>query len=415
MTYRDKWPNEKLIRVIEDCGCNLSEVSLITKVPGRTLRHWIANDRNLREYINEKRVAVRLAKSLQSARDFNNAANKQFREHARVDNTIEILLEEYIKLIKKHNLSKLTKKWEAPEVPPEAELILHVTDLHLNERVQEKNNRFDFTIAGKRLMLLADNAIMYGKLHGITTIYLLMTGDMFNSDRRLEEKQVNATNRTKACLLGEDIFQLMILYLNQAGFNVVCGYVSGNEGRVDLERGWDDEAATHNYDFMLGAHLRRLFAGSEGVTFLEGDNTEKLVNVAGQTVLMLHGDNAIGKEPTDGIAKTIGRYATDHHVNVDFVICGHFHQAYVSDMFSRGASLVGGNAYSSKALNLAGRASQNVHILFKNGSRNSIKVDLQNTKGVEGFNIQKQLEAYNVKSIAKTRKKRTIHTVEVIC
>ena len=64
--------------------------------------------------------------------------------------------------------------------------------------------------------------------------------------------------------------------------------------------------------------------------------------------------------------------------NVDYVIFGHIHSARVGDTFSRSSSMVGANDYSEKALNLAGRASQNCYIFYENGNRDGIKIDLQN-------------------------------------
>ena len=73
--------------------------------------------------------------------------------------------------------------------------------------------------------------------------------------------------------------------------------------------------------------------------------------------------------------------------------------------------MVGANDYSEKALNLAGRASQNCYIFYNNGNRDGIKVDLQNYS--KGYDIEKSLEAYNAKSSDKLSKGTTIFKVVV--
>ena len=73
--------------------------------------------------------------------------------------------------------------------------------------------------------------------------------------------------------------------------------------------------------------------------------------------------------------------------------------------------MVGANDYSEKALNLAGRASQNCYIFYEDGNRDGIKIDLQNYGS--GYNIEKSLEAYNAKSSDKTKRPQTIFKVVV--
>jgi hypothetical protein len=95
------------------------------------------------------------------------------------------------------------------------------------------------------------------------------------------------------------------------------------------------------------------------------------------------------------------------------VISGHVHSARVGDTYSRSSSMVGANDYSEKALNLSGRASQNCYIFYSNGNRDGIKIDLQNVDDVEGYNIEKSIEAYNPKSSDKMKPKTTIFEVKV--
>ena len=80
--------------------------------------------------------------------------------------------------------------------------------------------------------------------------------------------------------------------------------------------------------------------------------------------------------------------------------------------YARSSSLVGANDYSEKALNLSGRASQNLYIFYKNGNRDGIKVDLQYVDN-KGYNIDKSLEAYNPKSQEKLSQKTTILEIKI--
>ena len=137
---------------------------------------------------------------------------------------------------------------------------------------------------------------------------------------------------------------------------------------------------------------------------------EIVVEVAGQNLLVIHGHGAIKKSVEASISQMIGRYKL-RGTKIDYVIFGHIHSARVGDIYSRSSSMVGANDYSEKALNLAGRASQNCFIFYNDGNRDGIKIDLQNYS--KGYNINKSLEAYNAKSHDKLRKETTIFKVVV--
>ena len=74
---------------------------------------------------------------------------------------------------------------------------------------------------------------------------------------------------------------------------------------------------------------------------------------------------------------------------------------------------MGANAFSEYGLHLLGRASQNIFLCWPDGGIDGVKVDLQNTDGIEGFDIIDMLAAYNAKSAMKNKPKKTIFEVVV--
>lgn len=354
---------------------------------------------------------IRSKKQLQRQQDLNRIKNKTFREYARVENA----LEEYIKSIednlKKHSLSIKTIKHQHSRF--EAEGIIHLSDLHFNEIVDDVlGNKYDFTIASKRLYKHACRAITIFSAHGIKNILIALTGDILNSDRRLDELLANATNRSKATLLSIDLLQQMILHLNKH-FNITVASITGNESRVGKDVGWINDIATDNYDFVIHEMLARLFKGKKGVTFLSGDPMELIVEVGGSNILLIHGHSSFAKNPSRGIPQLRAKYASQD-VNIHYVIFGHIHEAYISDTYARSASLVGGNAYSDKALNLTSKASQNLYICHKDGGIDGFKIDLQSVENIESpYIINERLEAYNAKSASKTKQQTVIFQVTV--
>ena len=352
------------------------------------------------------RENVRLSKQKQKAQDKNRIFNKAFREHARIENAIEAYSKELKQLFEKNKLHCTTKKHEVNE---KACGVIQFSDVHLNELVSLENNKYDFSIASKRTKHFVNKAKTYFKTANVSNIVFAFTGDLMNSDRRLDELLNQATNRAKATFLGVDIFQQAILDMAE-DFNVTVASIVGNEGRANKELGWSDIIATDNYDYTIFQCLRYLFKDTD-IKFIHGDPSELVVNVAGQNLLMMHGHGSFRGKLDTAVNQIAGRYSMKG-VKIDYIIMGHIHSCRIGDTFGRSSSMVGANDYSEKALNLNGRASQNCYIFYDNGNRDGIKIDLQNTQN-EGYNIDKSLEAYNAKSHSKTKTKKTIFEVVV--
>ena len=352
------------------------------------------------------RENVRLSKQKQRAQDKNRIHNKAFREHARIENAVEEYTKQLVSLFEKNKLSKTTNKFK---VNKKAVGVIQFSDVHFNELVELENNRYDFKVASARVRYFVNQAKTYFKTANISNVVMALTGDLMNSDRRLDELLNQATNRANATFLGVDILQQAILDLNK-DFNVTVGSVVGNEGRANPEMGWSKVLASDNYDYTIFQCLRYLFRDSS-VKFIHGDPSELVVNVAGQNLLMLHGHGSLRGKLDSSVNQIAGRYSLKG-IKIDYVIFGHVHSARVGDNFGRSSSMVGANDYSEKALNLNGRASQNCYIFYSNGNRDGIKVDLQNVN-IEGYNIKESLEAYNAKSAKKRKKTKTIFEIVV--
>ena len=229
-----------------------------------------------------------------------------------------------------------------------------------------------------------------------------------NSDRRLDELLSEATNRSKATFLAVNLLEHFILDLAN-DFQVTVANVVGNESRLPKDVGWTEIMASDNYDYTIYNILKLIFRNSN-IKMLDGHLLEQIVEISGQNVLLLHGNQLKASSMEQSIQKIKGKY-TSQKITIDFVISGHLHSARIGDVYARASSLVGANAYSDSALQLESRASQNIHIFYPNGNRDSIKIDLQVTDNIEGYNIVQALEAYNAKSLKKAKKKKIVQNV----
>lgn len=350
---------------------------------------------------------VRLSKKNQKLSDKQRIENNSWRKNVRIENSIE----EYVKALSKE-IKKLQFEHvdEISFIESDKELIVQLSDLHLNELVQKtysNDNAYDFRIASKRLYKFATRILEYVNTHNVGKISVILTGDLLNSDRRTDELLAMATNRAKATLLGVKLIsQFISLLSNYANVDVIS--VSGNESRIREEHTSHTALASDNFDYMIYEIMNMLFENNKRVTFVFGDGFEYIHEVNGVNVLAVHGDK-LGKMTGADFSKLISKWAKNG-VIINFIICGHLHEAMITDTTARSSSLVGGNDYSNYGLNLYSRASQNMHFVYEDGSIESIKVDLQNVdENSPMFDIEEALVAYNAKSHTKLNK-----TVELV-
>jgi predicted phosphodiesterase len=282
---------------------------------------------------------------------------------------------------------------------PNAQGIIQVSDAHFNELIDMPHNQFDFHIGSQRLKKFALESKRILGAYNIKKVLVALTGDLINSDRRLDELLNMATNRSRATALASILLEQFLMDLNRS-FNVEVTYVSGNESRVSKDIGHSDISVSDNYDTMIFEMLRLMFRKTKGMVFLNKPIQEHVVRVLNKNILIIHGHSIKNGNVTTQIQKIKTKW-TDHiGEKIDYVIWGHYHAAQLTDLHARSGSLCGGNDYSDHGLQLSTRASQNVYIVRKDGI-NAMKVDLQDVTGITGYAIEKELEAYHVKSFEK--------------
>ena len=351
---------------------------------------------------------VRLAKNRQALVDAHRIERKAFREHARIENAAAAYARELGALLDERGFTQELLLSDPP-TGGEAVLIVQLSDLHFNERVELASNRYDFSIAAARLSKLAGRIKQLGRSYGASKVVIACLGDFLNSDRRLDELLSNATNRSKATLLAVDILRAFLLDL-RSEFQLEIYGITGNEGRVKQELGWSEELATDSYDLMIYSILKRGFEGVEGIDFCGFQAHELLFEVMGRTFLCLHG-HQVGANVQKSVQEITGKYAA-RGLTVDYTLFGHLHATWIGDYHARNASLVGSNAYSEAGLNYCSKAAQNIHIVTPDAI-DGMKVDLQDTTGIEPYPFVSEWEAYCPKSHAKLHEGAVVYQVIV--
>ena len=347
---------------------------------------------------------VRLAKQRQKLQDSNRIERKAFREYARIENAVEEYganLNKQLRALGKSlkvNLKQCSRKGGGVGV-------IHITDVHANELVNLPHNQYNFGILSQRLKHLIQESISYFKYKGVESVLMAFTGDLLNSDRRLDELVNQATNRSKASVIMAHLVIQAIADVAQY-YPVKVVSVLGNESRVNKEMTFSNEAFSDNYDFTIMAMAREVIEASEldNVQFQSIDQMETVVNFGEQTWLLAH-DVSKYTDKQGKTQQTIGRYSLQG-LGVDFIIGGHIHSFRATDISCRSGSMVGSNPYNEHSLNFAGRASGVCYVV--QGKTRAIQyIDLQYADN-EGYEYESKLEAYNIKSHKKNKQNTRI-------
>lgn len=409
-----RYPNELKMEVFRLLAEGKSQVyiSRETGIPRSTLQNILKDEEHLStygydapdedeiEYEEDPEIIaenLKLAKQKQRLQDSQRIERKSFREFARADNMIVSLHEQILENLEKYNFADLTAEHEHDYVSPVG--VVQLSDLHFNELVNDlSGNVFNMGMASKRIHKHISEAKKIFNAFGIKNVALFMTGDVLNSDRRVSEITESATNRSNAMFVAVDVLQQAIRDLNK-DFNVTVASITGNESRVKEFVDWTNFLASDSYDIAIHNMLMYLFKDSKGVNFIPVTNPlECVVDVNGTKFLLVHGHGHKGLARTSNIENEVerikARYASKGVV-IDYVICGHIHSAFISDLYARSSGLPGSNAYSERALNLNGKASQNIFIVKPNKTIHGIKVDLQDVKGYSGYGYEESLQAYH--------------------
>ena len=357
-----------------------------------------------------KEFSEKLQAKVQRSQDQARIERKAFRDTARLANALEEYNKELITVLKADTKELVTKEHKQADGDPV--IVLQLSDLHFNELVNIKSNKYDFYVASQRLRMFADEVISLGKHYKSKKLVVAVLGDLLNSDRRLDELLSMATNRAKATQLGIILLKQFLLHLNEY-FNITLAGVTGNESRAKQELGFTELLATDNYDLTIYDTLRLMLGDKKGFNFDMIQPNEAIVEIYGKNFLLLHGHQlGTSGDMQKKVQQIIGRFNA-MGVQIDYVLSGHIHSAYISDYFSRNSSLVGSNAYSEEALNYVSSASQNLHIVKPNGAINSMKVDLQDAYDYAMYPMEKHIDAYNAKSADKARPEHTIVKIVV--
>jgi predicted phosphodiesterase len=363
------------------------------------------------EFVDQEIVLenAKLARKNQALQDSNRIERKSFRETSRVINMIEELTQRLIETFTMRKFNVDTVKHEPKELHggPAPIGVIQFSDLHFNAVIQDvQENRFDLDVACRRLYKHVAQSISKFKVEGVQKVVLALTGDLVKNIQHLSEISSNSISRANCTFVLVDVITQVVKHLNDEGFNVTIASIVGNESRATEFIHETDFLASDSFDLMIHKILQYTLAGAPGVEVLPMVNTmEMVLNLNGSNLLMIHGHGHGRSAGTATLEKAFdtlaARYAS-MGTRIDYMICGHIHQAYISDKFARSGSIMGTDEYAARKLNLWGRASQNSYIFYADGTIDGYKHDLQHIDGWVGYQYDKVAAALSIENRVKS-------------
>lgn len=318
---------------------------------------------------------------------------RMLRKSNREENRNENILEDYFSSIENNIRNLKPETIYHVETKYSCDMIVQLSDLHFNSVINLKSNKYNFEIASQRLYKYAQKICNYLKNGNFTNVYVVMTGDLINSDSRMDKQIQNATSNGNATIIGYQIISQFIGMINKYA-NVIVTAVSGNESRLSLEKRFTDITQSNNMDFTLYYFLKLHFENCKGISFIDPKGYEQVLNIKNLNIVILHGDNNKKHSKTD-IDRCVTSFSIGDRIIPDLILCGHLHSTQIGDIWCRSGSLCGTDYYAKNGLQLYGKASQNIFIIYSNQDIDSIRIDLQKINENDlKFNYEKHLETW---------------------
>jgi predicted phosphodiesterase len=336
---------------------------------------------------------VILYKQNQRLKDINRIKEKLIREDTRIENSLVELNKEFIKLLETQSFKNVKSK-PFTYKKEDKTLIVSLSDLHTGELIDFEYNKYNYKVEGERLKLFAEKIKEFGVFYKVKKILIVGLGDLVNSDTGLvlDKMLTNADNRTKIEFITVYLLSQFVLDLAE-NFKIDIAFVVGNESRKFLVKEMPNHETliSHNSDHTIFNILKILFRENKKITFHNTPLDEAVINVCGHNFLITHG-HTINAGDSKSVDAVIRKYIMKS-IKIDYILLGHIHETLINNIIIRSGSMAGSNKYA-ESKHYSSIASQNI-IVVDEKIVTPIPINLQNTKGIEGYDYPKSIEEYN--------------------
>lgn len=262
--------------------------------------------------ISESDEIIRLKKERQKLSDARVEYNRQIRQEARKESYSEM-----VKRIICENVEPTDLKVQYHTFNSNADLLVHLTDIHTGIEINTWNNTFNQDILKERIEKFTSEILKIRDLHKSENCYLvigeILSGIIHNNLRL----QNNMDLMEQFKYISELISVMLIKIANH--FNHIYVYVTpGNHSRISPKK--EDSLDGENMDVLLPFYLKAKLQNINNIDICENniDPEIAMFNIRGNNVFASHGHK-------DNPANVVQNFTMMFGIKPDIVLLGHRH------------------------------------------------------------------------------------------
>lgn len=399
----DDFHEDYLLEILEDeiqnrkAPLSLDDVKSIAEEKGIPYRAFIYQIPDLKNIL-KKLYQINLF-HIESDKEINKVKheNKKMRKEINYYKENDIKDEKLIEVLSSVVEEYTPFKFNPPHVNKnnfnqDAEAVLLSSDWHWDETVNLEQmlgvNEYSINIAKKRIDKLFAETIKNAKIFGITTLNLLLLGDMISGELH-DLAENNELGVIEGLITLADYTAQHIRNLTKYFSKIKVLGLSGNHPRTHVKPRYKNKQI-ENYEYILYEFIRR-----ETKNFVEFDLPKsymKLHEIMGYNFLSLHGDIIRGGSGLNAIPGNLSRDVSllagtlgKSGQTFEYVNMAHFHSSNVTKAFQgakiiMNGSLIGPNEFSLGAIKKGEKPMQTFYVVEKeSGVRfiDEIKLDIR--------------------------------------
>jgi len=244
-------------------------------------------------------------------------------------------------------------------------LLLHISDAHLGEVVNNGNgiNDYNTEIGLTRIQYLFDEYVSMLEQSKYNDAHILVNGDMISGSIHDELERTNDLTDTECIIkLSNVLIENIIKVAEVTGEygRVTVDILVGNHARTKIGKPYVKNKIKDNWEYLLGMIVKSYFDKSEmkKIEICVPDTWYKLRYISGVPILQTHGDCLGGSGggfpglPIAGLAQKAAKmygimqsledYGYQEVGKFDYVLVGHFHKTATIPLFNGGKMFVNG-------------------------------------------------------------------------
>lgn len=290
--------------------------------------------------------------------------NKKARELARTENVINLIKQE----IKNLSIEKpLINNYHITMPYSGKDGILMFSDWHYSLKINNSVNKYNEDICNKRINLIIDKAIHFGKENNIDKLHIICLGDMISGEIHNTVKLSNQESVAKQIVKVSELLCESIKKLSNY-FYCTISIIQGNHDAVDSKK--TDRLNRNNYTDLIKEIVKIRLENLSNVVILDNsinDGEIATLKVKNLKVACCHGDKIDRLK-----IKSQLEMATKS--KIDLILHGHIHNPQMYSIFDTdvyiNGSLCGTDEYAMNN-KLYSVPSQTMLIIDDNGVKSS--------------------------------------------